>query len=244
MLRGERPEPLNLPQEDDNNDDDDRPSPGPRVLSWVELAHTAERGYPKNINLLAAFIGQPKFPELVRRFLFDELNPDSEIPSSAVALNDLPYFSGSVSVFHSAIARFYAPSDLSAELEGCIKNAFGPILVGEANIRGEILSLSYWTRNNLGCMAWLLAEFFSFSLPIMKDEATGMWVVRPEFTGNGRQSLAVIPVDSIERAAHLIGVYGSAFLPPDFPHEDSLDVFGAFYISKYADHHMHEFLVY
>ncbi|KDQ49176.1 hypothetical protein JAAARDRAFT_88377, partial [Jaapia argillacea MUCL 33604] len=110
MLRGERPEPPNPPTEDD--DEDHRPSPGPRVLSSVELARTAERGYPRNVNDLTTFIGQPKFPELIRRFLFDQLNPNSEIPSSAIALDDLPYFTGSVSVFHSAVARFYAPSDL------------------------------------------------------------------------------------------------------------------------------------
>ncbi|KDQ60531.1 hypothetical protein JAAARDRAFT_126067, partial [Jaapia argillacea MUCL 33604] len=52
-----------------------------------------------------------------------------------------------------------------------------------------------------------------------------------------------VHLDSVERAVHLIGVYGSGLLPADFPHEDSLDAFVAFYVSRYADHHMHEFLV-
>ncbi|KDQ50125.1 hypothetical protein JAAARDRAFT_108042, partial [Jaapia argillacea MUCL 33604] len=63
----------------------------------------------------------------------------------------------------------------------------------------------------------------------------------PEFTGNGHSSLTVIHLNSVERAAHLIGVCGSGFLPADFFHEDTLDTFGAFYVSKYADHHMHDF---
>ncbi|KDQ49177.1 hypothetical protein JAAARDRAFT_143773 [Jaapia argillacea MUCL 33604] len=92
------------------------------------------------------------------------------------------------------------------------------------------------TKYSCALVHWLV--------PVVKDDDTGMWVARPEFTGNGRPSLAVIHLDSVEWAAHLIGVYGSGFLPADFFHEDTLDVFGAFYVSKYADHHMHEFFDY
>ncbi|KDQ57384.1 hypothetical protein JAAARDRAFT_130200 [Jaapia argillacea MUCL 33604] len=71
-----------------------------------------------------------------------------------------------------------------------------------------------------------------------------MWIAQPKFSGNKQRSPAVIPVDSIERVAHLIGVFGPAFLPVDFPYQDSLDAFGAFYVNKYTDHHTHQFLVY
>ncbi|KIJ64676.1 hypothetical protein HYDPIDRAFT_89545 [Hydnomerulius pinastri MD-312] len=69
-----------------------------------------------------------------------------------------------------------------------------------------------------------------------------MWVVKPEYTPSGRRSLAVVHLDSIARAAHLLPVYGPSVLPEDLHFSQSLDAFRAFYVSRYADHHMHEFL--
>ncbi|KAJ7229818.1 hypothetical protein GGX14DRAFT_343845 [Mycena pura] len=40
------------------------------------------------------------------------------------------------------------------------------------------------------------------------DPDTGMWVVEPEYLG-GAPSLQVVNVDTIARASHLIGVYGT-----------------------------------
>lgn len=73
------------------------------------------------------------------------------------------------------------------------------------------------------------------------DESTGMWIVEPEVVGQS-PGLAVIHVDCIPRAAHLIGVCGSSPLPEDFHFSYTLDAFEAFYVNHYADHHMHEFL--
>jgi hypothetical protein len=44
--------------------------------------------------------------------LYDEINPDSETPSADISLDECPRFVGAILVYHSAIARFYAPSDL------------------------------------------------------------------------------------------------------------------------------------
>lgn len=74
------------------------------------------------------------------------------------------------------------------------------------------------------------------------DDETGLWIVKPEFTGNGRRHITVVHLDCITRAAHLIGVYGSSFLPDDFHYSFSLDTFRSYYVNTYADHHMHEFL--
>jgi hypothetical protein len=74
------------------------------------------------------------------------------------------------------------------------------------------------------------------------DEDTRLWVVKPEFTPNGHRNLAIVHLESIARGAHLIGVYGSAFLPEGFHFSYSLDVFRAYFVNCYADHHTHEFL--
>jgi len=63
-------------------------------------------------EVLADHINQPQFVPLLRRFLYDEINPDSEMPSVDILLDECPRFVGTISVYHSAIACFYALSDL------------------------------------------------------------------------------------------------------------------------------------
>ena len=130
FLQGEQPQPLS----DLNGDDEDRdlgPVSGPKVHSSIELAKTpgaffrllyrvhvivysfcVARGYPHDVADLAEFINQPQFPEVLRRFLWEQLQPDSLIPPQDVPLDECPHFHGRINVFHSAIAHFYAPSDL------------------------------------------------------------------------------------------------------------------------------------
>ena len=73
------------------------------------------------------------------------------------------------------------------------------------------------------------------------DPVTGMWQVRPDYDRQGNPILAVISVDSIVCAAHLIGICGSHCIPRhNFDHSKSLNSFKSFYVNKYADHHAHE----
>lgn len=71
-------------------------------------------------------------------------------------------------------------------------------------------------------------------------ENTGMWVVQPDLDEGGQQVMSVIHLDTILCAAHLIGVYGTFFLPQELKHTDSLEAFRSFYVNTYADHHSHE----
>ncbi|KAF5371013.1 hypothetical protein D9615_010013 [Tricholomella constricta] len=83
------------------------------VTGNVILARTREPAtrYPRDIDGLSAAIQQPRFRELVRRFLFDQLNEDMSTSSDTVALDACPVVRGDISVYHSAVATFYAPSD-------------------------------------------------------------------------------------------------------------------------------------
>jgi len=72
------------------------------------------------------------------------------------------------------------------------------------------------------------------------DEDTGMWIVEPEIIDDdGRYHLTVLHLDSILRAAHLIGVYGEEFIG-DVDPSLSLDMFDTFYVNKFVDHHANE----
>src|ERR1700677_5077211 len=45
----------------------------------LNKASSTARGYPTSVGALAAHIEQPRFPELLRRFLYDQLNPDAVV---------------------------------------------------------------------------------------------------------------------------------------------------------------------
>jgi hypothetical protein len=61
----------------------------------------------------ARFVRRTDFPVLARRFLFDQLNPNPVIPSTDMIANAFPVIGGKICIFNSAVATFYAPSDIS-----------------------------------------------------------------------------------------------------------------------------------
>ena len=73
------------------------------------------------------------------------------------------------------------------------------------------------------------------------DEDTGMWIVQPDKdVSSGLPIRQIIHLDTIVRAAHLIGVYGDVFLPRELTFDRSLDAFHAYYVNKFIDHHAFE----
>ncbi len=73
------------------------------------------------------------------------------------------------------------------------------------------------------------------------DELTGMWVVEKEYEADGiTPSTAVIHLETLMRAAHLIPVYGAYQLDLYHSHHDTLDTFNSFFVNKFADHHSNE----
>jgi hypothetical protein len=219
-----------------------------------------ERSYPSTLEALSIHIQQPQLPELLRRFLYDQINPNSPIWSTDVALDDCPRFYGRISVFHSAIARFYAPSDLCGA-GGMYRERIRstPMWRGESARRdtvfvetdkelpgmrgmtiGRVFLFFSFTFQDV-CYPCALVHWYSL-VGTEPDEDTGLWVVRPEFGTRGRSSLAVVHLECIARGALLSGVCGSSFLPEGLNFRDSLDLFQAYFVNRYADHHVHEFL--
>ncbi|KAF8055570.1 hypothetical protein FPV67DRAFT_1435271 [Lyophyllum atratum] len=246
--------------EDDDNDEDLGPASGPKVLSSIKLARRAESGYPQNLAALATRIQQPRFPEALRRFLWGQLHPNSDTSPANVSLDDCPVFYGRISVFHSAIAHYFAPSDICGaggmhherirahpNWQGEYPRYDTAFVETDADLPGMegmtiarvLLFFSFTfegTHYPCALVHWLVVVGDS------PDLDTGLWVVRPEFDAGRRRTLEVVHLDSIARAAHLLPVYGSAPLPEDFHFSVSLDAFRAFFINKYIDHHAHQFL--
>jgi hypothetical protein len=87
-----------------------------------------------------------------------------------------------------------------------------------------------------------LVEWFSL-FGDQPDINTGMWVVEPERTSNGRRLASVIHLDTISRGAHLLPVFDdNTPVPTSLHFSETLDSFRAFYVNKYIDHHAFETL--
>ncbi|EGO00792.1 hypothetical protein SERLA73DRAFT_50319, partial [Serpula lacrymans var. lacrymans S7.3] len=65
---------------------------------------------------------------------------------------------------------------------------------------------------------------------------TGMWVVHPDHNEDGLPTLQVIHTDCIMRAAHIMPVFGEAFIGQNINYSNSLDSFDTFYVNKFIDH--------
>jgi len=209
---------------------------------------------------LAASLDEPDLVRLIQSFLRDQLHGTSSLSNidDSDSDDDLPEFDEVISVYTSAVAMFYAPSDLSG--------------IGGMH-RERIRALSSWrgegprydcifintdpTRNGMrGLEVARVRSFFSFKFRNIlypcalvhwyshnddgPDEDTGMWVVEPDFHPDGSAFRAVIHLDSILRAAHLIPIFGQDTISTDIPLAYSLDVFSSYYVNKYIDHHAFE----
>ncbi|CDO72712.1 hypothetical protein BN946_scf184985.g132 [Trametes cinnabarina] len=85
----------------------------PSVLAECLLSKTPLRGYAKRPNALAQAIGFPALPDLIRWFLYDQLSSEASTRGCDVPLTSCPAFDGNISVYPSALATYFAPSDPS-----------------------------------------------------------------------------------------------------------------------------------
>ncbi|KAF7333067.1 hypothetical protein MVEN_02371300 [Mycena venus] len=252
------PLPLSLPsvpEEPAVDPDDERIDhgdvPGPTILGEV----------PRDVHHLAVHIGQPRLHELIRRFLYDQLNPDAATAGGQAPISDCPEFSERIYVFNSARAVFYAPSDVCGvggmhhERIRATKSWYrGPprydcvFIEHDTDAPGfrglhaaRVFLLFRFKFRNIDYPCALVHWFSVHGQEPCPD--TNMWIVKLDFIRGrpGERAMAVVHIDSLLRGAHLIGVAGKEFVPvADSDFSDSLDAFQAFYVNKYADHHAHE----
>jgi len=201
----------------------------------------------------------PTFPDLLHAFLYDQLG-GSEVAGNVNSDSDEDFLEAisAISVYHSAIASFYAPSDPSG-IRGMRRERIRSTPSWRTTGPRRDCAFVVEKQNEHGFRGMSVVRiklFFSFSYEgeeypcalvewFKKDgqspnEQTGMWVVKPEEDRHGKRLTTVVHLDTILRGAHLIPVYGSRFIPPHFCHFWSLDAFKAFFVNKYTDHHANE----
>lgn len=209
---------------------------------------------PRDVQLLSAWLEIPSLPSLISRFLYAyEHHPDLDVPLDDIPINQCPKFSDKVYLYPSAVATYYAPSDISG-VGGMIRERIrstrrwlnGPARqdcvyvehdTKPAGFRGmyvaQVSAFIKFTYNRTVFPCAVVKWFSAVGDTPCPD--TGMWIVQRD---SHRHDL--IHLDTIVRAAHLIGIAGQTMIPREFGPSDSLDAFKTFYVNKYVDYHAHE----
>ncbi|KIL57076.1 hypothetical protein M378DRAFT_1031569 [Amanita muscaria Koide BX008] len=220
-----------------------------------------------SLDDISTDINQPRFSELVRKFLYFQLatNHSESEAESDVALSDLPLLrSLVVYLHHSASSIFFAPSD-HCGIQGMrneqIRSTYAwrkgasrqdCILVdtsggGDKGLPmcgytiGRALLLFSFTYAGKFCPCALVWWFVLSDDLGRRDKDTGMYLVEREYRDH-QPHLAVIHTDTILRPVHLVPYFGKEPVPRDLSHDDSLNYFQLFYVNKFADHHSFELL--
>ncbi|KAH7912047.1 hypothetical protein BJ138DRAFT_1135015 [Hygrophoropsis aurantiaca] len=196
---------------------------------------------------------------LIRWFLFAQLFPNDPRNPEDVPTATCPRHEGKVQVFNSASATFYAPSDPSGiggmrreQIRSCPiwRNSYQRLDCVFVNTNSALEGMRGLEVARVLCFFSFKYEHEIFPCAVVHwfdkfsdepDEDTGMWIVRPSVRADGgSRNIAVIHIDTIYRAAHLIPVFGPEFVPHSIKFYHTYDAFRAFYVNKFADHHAFE----
>ncbi|KAG2126611.1 hypothetical protein DEU56DRAFT_872879 [Suillus clintonianus] len=211
-----------------------------------------------SIAALALEVAVPDLQRLIRHFLFSQLYPNDPRDLEDVPATSCPRHEGKLQVFNSAAATFYAPSDPSGiggmrreHVRACPlwRNEYPRndcvFINTDSNAEGmrglEIARVIcfFSFKHDWEVYSCVLIQWFD-KIGDCADEDTGMWMVRPSLHEDGSRNLAVIHIETVYCAAHLIPVYSSEYIPHSLKFYHSYDSFRSFYVNKYADHHAFE----
>jgi len=255
----------------DSEDNDGDIVAGPTVEAHVHLAKTASmciliiiitnthstaasRIHP---NDFAANIDQHDLKFLIQKFLYSQTHPRLS-PSQSPEVPNLPSFDDKITIYPSAVATFYSPSDISGvggmrseriraikswrkgpPRYDCVFVETDPDAPGMAGLDIARVRLFFSCTFNGVKYPCALVQWFS-RVGESADPGTGMWVVEPDVTDDGVPITSVIHLDSIIRAAHLLPVFKEKYVSRDLFFYDTLNKFQLFYVNKFVDHHAFE----
>ena len=229
-----------------------------KLLANFFFLHIVPR-LSREVTVLAGQLGLPELPNLIRRFLYQQENPEL-IPLAVLPLDICPTLSQTkVYVYPSAIATYFAPSDKSGT-KGMFREQIravdswrkGPprhdcvFVEQDSDLEGfrgllvaRVRSFLSIRHNKISYPCALISWYSAIGNEPCPN--TKMWKVQPDLDDLGQPILDIIHLDTTLRNAHLMGVCDDATpLPYNFKFYDSLDSFKAFYVNKYIDYHAHE----
>jgi hypothetical protein len=233
------------------------------VPSWLTTSDSfrvSASRYPRPLYLLAPFLGIPRLEEFIRRFLYDQLYPDSDVIGMDIELEECPTIDSHlhIKLFKSATVLYHAPSDVSgiagmnreviratpswqngAPRHDCVLVELDPGVAGFAGMNvAQVQTFLSFKYRGVEYQAALVRWFEKYG--DAPCDVTGLWRVRPDHDTRNRRMCSIIHIDTILRCAHLMPVFGSRFTPFFLHHTRTLDVFKLYYVNKYIDYHAFE----
>ena len=210
----------------DDEDNDGSIIAGPTVGAHVHLAKTASMCFLIIIitnthttaascihpNDLAAGIGQHDLIFLIKKFLYSQTHPQSQgqVPEAS-----LPSFDDKITIYPSAVATFYSPSDISGgggmrneriraikswrkgpPRHDCIFVETDPDASGMAGLDIARVCLFFSCKFDGVKYPCALVHWFS-RVGQSADPGTGMWIVEPDLTDDGVPITSVIHLDTV-----------------------------------------------
>ena len=172
-----------------------------------------------DLDTLANNIGEPNLRNYLQHFLHNQLKLDTS--SSPVF-----YLPDKIYVYSSAIATFYALSDLcgsggmrcecihavtswrqGAPWYNCVFINTDDLELGMRGLSVAQAKLFFTATVDHVKYSCVLVHWYSL-IGDSTDECTGMWVVKPNILDDGTPQTAEIHLDSIVQLAHLLSIYG------------------------------------
>ncbi|KAG1804349.1 hypothetical protein EV424DRAFT_1330679 [Suillus variegatus] len=207
---------------------------------------------------LADEVAVPNLRHLIRDFMFSQCNRDDRHDPEDIPTGSYPRNEGKLQVFNSASATFLAPSDPSGvggmrreHIRACPlwRNEYPRNDCVFINTDSDAQGMRGLEVARIICFFSFIHDWEGYPCTLIQwfdkigdcaNEDTGMWMVGPIFHEDGSRNLAVIHIDTIFCAAHLIPIYGSEYIPHSLKFYHSIDSFHSFYVNKFADHHAFE----
>ena len=200
---------------------------------------------------------QPMFPTLVKKFLHRQLYPNFEISFADALKNFYLEIDDKIHIRNSAVATFRAPSDIcgiygmrrehiraTSSWRGgparydCVLVNLDQDLEGTCAFEIARIYLFFSFKHQNETYPCALIQWYSY-VGTQPDEDTGLWKVELDTEDDGNPHLAVIHLDAIFRAVHLMPVHHTAeFISKTITMHSSLDTFNFFYVNRFVDHHL------
>lgn len=176
--------------------------------------------------MLGDHFDQPDLLNLTQQFLFEQLYPEDDSSDP----DQYPTISSKISVFNSAVATFYAPSDDSGirsihreclrstpswrgrgprqDMALIVEDQSKPGMQGLRVVRIKLLFSFSFEGAHYPCA---LVEWFR-TIGNRPDPDTGLWKVKPDMT-HGEHDMSMLHLDTFLCGAHLLPVFGDCPLP-------------------------------
>ncbi|KAF8262450.1 hypothetical protein EI94DRAFT_1773183 [Lactarius quietus] len=178
----------------------------PGIESDVRLG-SIPRWHACNIDTLSQELNLPDLPQLVNNFLCEQWDGDGIYNGPN---HTFPRFTGHVNIINHAIMTFHAPTTPSW-LKGMPR--YDCIFVNTSNEVNSMCGMEVAQALCFFSFVYLVHWFCHISEE--QDEDSGMWMVSPEYDCNKNLNLAVIHIDCIFHAAHLLPIFRDFFIPDD-----------------------------